>query len=1054
MVNTYYEVYKTSSDYSQLLYRYPFIEVNVKKELMKIPTFYFTIPRDPQMELDAPAVGDKIKIFRNYGEILRGTILKMEIREETYYFEGTSSADEWNFISETKFLWNNGTTLKAIVDEMCMRIGTGWSTQSAGFVSKNINKYEYNFTPFYEELVALADRTDTEFLFDEINKKIIFQAQVGTDKSADIRFKRGVNLESISVKKEQDETWDKVIAIGAGEGPNQLRVVVGTGNKVKVFTDKEIKDRDDLTQFAQKKLNEGNKPLYVTYEAEIEPPLFNFDIGDTVWIEDDKNKINEPMRIMEYSLTFNETETIDIVFANKKKSLTDYFKKMEKGIRTLANVHHSSAVQKGAMIQVDQDNNPILLTVSNSTLVNSTTGNTIGAIENNVTTAQNIATSAQTSATNAQTTANTALTQANTATTKADTVLNAKPNLVKRGYDSFEQIPVGTVFFGWDSNGTKQVDSTYALDGKNSLKIVGNQTGVNNYVYLGNDSADYHIPITAGKTYIASAYAFTDSASPVEVRIVVRTSDGAWFYGTPMSITKTDGWTKQVVKFTAPAGVTACILRADTRTASIPVWFDCFKLEEVDPSVNDPTPWTPASIVNIDATNITTGYLSFDRAKGGTLTLGGQANQNGKFYLYNANGETIAEMDGDTNIFAIDTLRVGEIESDSVLSANYKDKTIEVNLATGDDEGDGTTSAPYKSITRALQDVPKYNDAVVNININGNGTETVVITGYLGQGEINLNFNNNVLNGQIVVHSCTMRVSMSNGTINYSGDGAYGCVNIYKSMYVFMNNMKFLARNVANYGVMVNDHSFGYCFQCYFSGSKNEAMRAGYMGQLLAINNTGTAGGHAHKATNGGVVAGYGSCPTPGTGAQNAFADNGGETRGSWSVNSGTPPSTPPAPDTVSTWNSSSARSYRTGYATGWRSDADARQGQWNGYGLHTGCWFFGDAPAQAVTGKTVKKIRVYLTRKSSGGNSGPVTVYIRYHNHASQPGTAPVVSSAYKTASFSWGQSKWVEITDTAFLNAFANGQARGIAIYTSNSTNSYYAIFDDSAKLEITYA
>ncbi|NER40283.1 hypothetical protein G3M54_01220 [Bacillus megaterium NBRC 15308 = ATCC 14581] len=67
----------------------------------------------------------------------------------------------------------------------------------------------------------------------------------------------------------KEETWTKVIALGAGEGKNQLKVIVGTGDAVKVFTDKEIKTTQELTTFANSKLEEGNVEDYVTYKAKV-----------------------------------------------------------------------------------------------------------------------------------------------------------------------------------------------------------------------------------------------------------------------------------------------------------------------------------------------------------------------------------------------------------------------------------------------------------------------------------------------------------------------------------------------------------------------------------------------------------------------------------------------------------------------------------------------------------------------------------------------------------------------------------------------------------------
>src|SRR5690606_2891381 len=105
-----------------------------------------------------------------------------------------------------------------------------------------------------------------------------------------------------------------------------------------------------------------------------------------------------------------------------------------------------------------------------------------------------------------------------------------------------------------------------------------------------------------------------------------------------------------------------------------------------------------------------------------------------------------------------------------------------------------------------------------------------------------------------------------------------------------------------------------------------------------------------------------------------------------------------------------------------------------------------------AVMGKTIKSITCKLKRRNQGGNYSPVTAYIRTHNYASQPAASPMptVSSAFVQANFSPGQTKTVDIT--ALKDNFSGG-AYGIAIYTSNTSNNYYMIFEPEAEVTIRY-
>lgn len=401
MPKAFYEIWKTDSNYKEDIQQLNYKTVDVKKEMMKINTFYFDMDRNAESMLSAPANGDCIRIYRNNEEVLRGKISGMEVRENTLHYEGKSIANDWNKITDATWSYRNVDT-NYFVGIMAYKIG--WHLEDVDALP--LEKHDYAYVPLIEELEWASNVYGREFGFNEVDMKVNFKKEIGTDKTSYMRFVRGVNIESLEVNIEREDTWTKVIALGAGEGKNQLKVVVGTGDAVKVFTDKEIKTTQELTTFANSKLEEGNIEDYVTYKAKVLSPIFGLEVGDKIWVEDSKNRIDEPMRIMAIEMTFDETEQFSVTLANKNKTLIDLFKKMEKGQRTLDNVHHSSAVQPNTMIQVDPDSkDPIKLEVENENFVNKSSGNSIGQIEQNVSTAQTSADNAQSSAEDAKATA-------------------------------------------------------------------------------------------------------------------------------------------------------------------------------------------------------------------------------------------------------------------------------------------------------------------------------------------------------------------------------------------------------------------------------------------------------------------------------------------------------------------------------------------------------------------------------------------------------------------------------------------------------------------------
>lgn len=172
----------------------------------------------------------------------------------------------------------------------------------------------------------------------------------------------------------------------------------------------------------------------------------------------------------------------------------------------------------------------------------------------------------------------------------------------------------------------------------------------------------------------------------------------------------------------------------------------------------------------------------------------------------------------------------------------------------------------------------------------------------------------------------------------------------------------------------------------------------------------------------------------------------------SWSDGS-TPP--PPATSVTKQWKSTGCGSYEPTY--GWRTDYvyQGDPGSWAPQiGNYRGLWFF-DASSirSALSGKTIKSIRIKLTRRSKGGYYSSRPLYFYTHNKTSASGGAPRLSnSAGKLASFKPGETKWVNLPKS-FGEALKNGSATGIAIYDSSGSQQNYLIMEKSATLEITY-
>lgn len=449
--------------------------------------------------------------------------------------------------------------------------------------------------------------------------------------------------------------------------------------------------------------------------------------------------------------------------------------------------------------------------------------------------------------------------------------------------------------------------------------------------------------------------------------------------------------------------------------------------------------------------DISIGGSGVKGAYGRELKLGNTNNQYGSVEVFNAAGETAFTITDD--IVATDTLVAGEVIAPNVANVLRlgEGKSYFVDAVNGSDENDGLAQdRAFATFQRAIDVLPRILDDNVNFNIESDLTENITISGFLGRGTIYVNAYPYKITGTVKVDSCKVRVDFAT-TDFYRVDGEQtAVVQVYKSDYVYFNICRFFGKSGTggtSATVAVYDNSFAYFNNCEFYGAVRENIRSAYGARTMVYNCRGGDSAYGVFASYAGLIGVRGTVPNASSPADTEF---GGQVVSDTTItgNNGTLP-TPTTPPKISTWYSSSGNSWRTKY-NGWRNDGTVRQGQYGGYGLHTGLWLWGSGVSDAITGKNITRARVYLTRNANGGNAANQTVYIRWHSYLSYPSGQPAMSSDYVTASFRWGASRWVALP-TSFINAFKAGTAKGIGIYSPTGS---YMIFDDTARLEFTYS
>lgn len=424
--------------------------------------------------------------------------------------------------------------------------------------------------------------------------------------------------------------------------------------------------------------------------------------------------------------------------------------------------------------------------------------------------------------------------------------------------------------------------------------------------------------------------------------------------------------------------------------------------------------------------------------------------------------EEVGNIDGTAGNFTFPTLSTGRLDAPNV--QRYADYSVEpltlrvaseasTGIGTPDDNNDGLAWAtPIRTIAEALRRVaPMFKGtATILVAYGQTFNEEIEVTGFGGGGTLiiqrSAETTRPLVAGHVVMENNANRIEWRDinldSTDSYAGFFARNTHGTIASCHIngaAGNTQSGINANALT-GLEVVDVRYSNC---------ETAVRASYGGTAHVYDNTGQVTGPAFVGYGGGVVAGGGTAPTGSTLKSEIL---GGSVPGTWTI---PVPPAPPAPKTQTVKGVWSA----TSDSGTWRADEgrydiygasvnNVTQGAYSGYGPFTGAWFFGSAPSTAVTGKTIKSIRLYVGRVSGGSGSG-VGVRFRPHTSTSRPAGRVTLQAPEHLASFRVGEDKWITLP-ASFHSGFAAGTTKGIAVYSGSAA---YAKMKKTARLEITY-
>jgi phage minor structural protein len=406
---------------------------------------------------------------------------------------------------------------------------------------------------------------------------------------------------------------------------------------------------------------------------------------------------------------------------------------------------------------------------------------------------------------------------------------------------------------------------------------------------------------------------------------------------------------------------------------------------------------------------------------------------------------------------------IPEIERDGVLDyasdGNYSDSNamfadhaggepqyVDVYLLSGNDDYD------YLKIWHYYADGRTYHDQLVEVSSDRSTWYTVFDAAREGEQA-------ETAEGQtIYVQRAYLKGSLSiqYNTVNVEIDDMFidsGGMNSQPVLPIGTNSLEM--RNCIIFGNTNFDHvvyvrgSNARFLDCEMNTSKTNGITAAYGSMVQIYNCKGSGFSVGHYAYANATIAGsgtglYAATPTKKSG--------GGEITGTWDHQSGEF-----SPITVvqktESWTSNSSGSFAEHHGIWDGTTNDVLQGKWDTYGLYRGLWFFGSSMRSTVNGKTIKKILVTVTRANSSGLSSGVPIYLMTHGYPNQPSYKPTLNTGnVETVTMARGDTETVDCT-SAFKSLFESGDAYGIGIYTSDTSNSKYARMTPTCKVEITY-
>ena len=430
-------------------------------------------------------------------------------------------------------------------------------------------------------------------------------------------------------------------------------------------------------------------------------------------------------------------------------------------------------------------------------------------------------------------------------------------------------------------------------------------------------------------------------------------------------------------------------------------------------------------------------------------------------------------VDGD---FSCNKIVIDEIASPKYPQVLIGDIELYVDAENGNDELELKDGAIFKTINKIFEELPKdLNGHLVTITLKTDITENIKIY-YHDRGRIYLFLNGFTIKGWVREYLCDCELRIMGG--NSLESITYGSItppSLYDSSLqdytvCLQKNNYTRIDYVKIYGSEKNTNSAGIgAFEGGFVMAKNikfydvyNGVHVARLAHLYASNTNGKAVNYGWHAQTGARISLNSGEQLSGS-KKNTHTSSAGQiyTQGDLIYQPEKPveknpekPEDKKDDDTKTTktvtYKATSADTYRSTVYNNWKKDGTARQGDY-GYGDCNGCWFFSNQ-FNALKGKTIESVSITIKRQT-GGYGDSRTAVIKMHGHTSRPSGAPKYISGWsRSVSVGIGETKTINITDSAVLNALKAGNVKGFGIQSAFNKSSYM-VFSGSCTVKIKY-